>query len=424
MPLVAYIIIIAVLMLFSAFFSMCDMAFSSVNILRLKKAAENGSKTASVAYDLAKGYDNTISTILFYNNITNIGVSSLMVGTIAYANLGDFWSELVSIVISIFILLMIGEVLPKQLAKVYNYKLCLTFAYILNTFKIIAYPLTFVFTKFAGLLAKPIIKANKKNEDEDEEDLNDELHEMIDAIEDEGVLDENAAEIVRNSIEFNSTEAYEVMTPRVDVIMIDKDTTSSEIKEDKELLRYSRIPVYDDDKDNVIGILPMRLVQRYILNDEEFNINDLIVTPIFVPRSMMITDILKLFKSESRHMAVVLDEYGGVEGIVTIEDIIEELVGPVFDETDDIVKEYSITKDGTYIVDGSMNIDDFFDLIEYEPDFDDPSFNTVSGWVTDILQRFASVGDTFEYENIKVEVLNVDDYFVDKIKVSIINKDE
>lgn len=419
LPLYITMPIIIVLIVLSSFFAMCDMAFSSVNILRLKKAAEEGHKTARIAYNLARKYDDTISTILFCNNITNIGISSLMVTVTDGFNLNDTLEQVVSIVISVFVLLLLGEIIPKQIAKVYNYRLSLVFARILLTFKIVFYPLTYIFTKLANLISKIFIR-EKKNE---VHNVGDELQEMVDTIEDEGIIDEKKADLVRSAIEFNTTEAYEIMTPRVDVLMFNIEDDISELINNKEYFVYSRIPVYKEDKDNVIGILPLKLVQRKILANSEINVMELLYAPLFVPRSMSIREILKLFKKEKHHIAIVLDEYGGVEGLLTIEDIIEELVGPIFDETDKIEQDYSETKDG-FIVDGSMNIDDFFELVEIEPSFDDPSFNTVSGWIVDMLHRFAKKGDKLSYENLEMEVLLVDEFTIEKIKVKVNPKEK
>lgn len=421
MSLEIYIIVVVVLCVLSTMFSMSDMAISSVNVLRLKKEAAAGNWLSKHTLNLALKYDDTISTILFCNNVTNIGISSIMVTLISYMALPNETIEnIISIIISTFILLLIGEVIPKQIAKVYNYRLSKFFTLFVLFFKYLCYPITFIFTKIAFLLSKIFIKSTKNVDVETE--VSDELQEMVDTIEDEGIIDEDKAELIRSAIEFNETEVYEIMTPRVDVLMFDIHDDVQTLIDDKSYFNYSRIPVYEDDRDDIIGILPIKLLQRKILTNSEINIEELMYKPTFVPRSAKITDVLSLFKETKHHMAIVLDEYGGVEGIVSIEDIIEELVGPIFDETDVVEKEYSKTKTG-YIVSGSMNIDDFFDLVEIEPQFDDPSYNTVSGWVVDNLNRFAQVGDTFNFKNLTINVLNIDDFIVNKIEV-IINKDE
>ena len=415
-PLYITIPIIVVLLVLSAFFSMCDMAFSSVNVLRLKKRADEGNKTAQIAYKLATKYDDTISTILFCNNITNIGISSLMVIVTENMRLDDVWEQVISIVISVFVLLLLGEIIPKQIAKVYNFNFAMGFARMLQVFTYIFFPFTYVFTKFASLLSKIFVRKSKKVEEEI--DTDEELQEMVDKIEEEGIIDEKKADLVRSAIEFNNTEAYEIMTPRVDLMMFNIEDDVEELINNKEYFIYTRIPIYDGDKDQVIGILPMKMVQRKILADQKVDIKELMYKPLFIPRSLNIRDVLEKFKEEKHHVAIVLDEYGGVEGLLTVEDIIEELVGPIFDETDVVEKEFSPTKEG-YIVDGSMNIDDFFELVDIEPEFDDPSYNTVSGWVIDNLQRFGKKGDTFSFENLDVEVMYAEEFTVEKIKVKV-----
>jgi CBS domain containing-hemolysin-like protein len=336
----------------------------------------------------------------------------------------NIWEQVISILVSIFILLLFGEIIPKNIARAYNYRLSLVFARILYSFQIIFFPFTFVFTKFAALLSKIFIRKKKEvNVEEAEEQADDELQEMVDQIEEDGIIDEKTADLVRSAIEFSNTEAYEIMTPRVELMMFNIEDDIDELLNNKEYFIYSRIPVYEGDKDNIIGILPLKLLQRKILAEQEINIKELIYKPLFVPRSNNIRDILEQFKETKHHVAIVLDEYGGVEGLLTVEDIVEELVGPIFDETDIVEKEFSETKEG-YIVDGSMNIDDFFELVEIEPDFDDPSYNTVSGWVIDNLERFAKKGDQFSFENLDVEVILADTFTVEKIKVKVNEKED
>lgn len=408
--------IVVVLIVLSAMFCLSDMAISSVNVLRLKKAAEEGNKKAKIAYKLAINYDNTISSILFGNNLTNIGISSLMVSITASFSFSDIEETIISIVISVFVLLLFGEIVPKSIAKIYNYKLSLFFAYPIYWFQWICYPITWVLTKFANAVSKLFMRSNKENN----VDVDLELQEMVSTIEDEGIIDEDKADILRNAIDFTITEAYEIMTPRVDLIMFDINDDVQELLNDKDYFIYSRIPIYNEDKDDVIGILPIKSVQKKMLIGEDVNIKELMYEPLFIPESMKIDEVLKIFRKQKMHIAVVLDEFGGVEGIVTMEDILEELVGQIFDETDEIEQDYSETKDG-FIVDGSMNIEDFFELVELKVDIDEEEFTstTVAGWCVELLNRFAQVGDKLEYENLKITVIAVDEYTIEKIRVKI-----
>ena len=403
----------------SAFFSMADMVFSSVNILKLKKTADEGNKYALIAYNLSSNYDNTISTILLGNNIVNVALSSVMVFVTGYFGLEAGTVNLISIVISLTVLLLFGEIVPKQLAKIYNYRLSLIFAPIILAFKYIFYPFTFAFRGISKLISKIFIHGK----DTKEEKLDAELKEMIDTIEDEGLINENKADLVRNAIEFNVTEAYEIMRPRVEVKMFDINDSIEELINEKEIFNYSRIPLYEDDKDHIVGILPIKILQRKILANEQIDLLAISYKPTFVPDTMKITDILLKLKESKHHLAVVLDEYGGVAGVITMEDILEEIIGDIWDETDDVEQDYAETKGG-FIVDGSMNIDDFFDLVETYDKTSDNSFTTVNGWITDKLERFPVSGDTFTYKNIEVKVLTIDGFTAEKIKVIINEVDD
>ncbi|MEG0529180.1 MAG: hemolysin family protein, partial [Bacilli bacterium] len=347
-----------ILIIFSTFFSMSDMVYSSVNTSRLKKEASEGNKSSARAYKLAINYDNTISTILLGNNAVNVGLSSSMVFVTAAFGLDETISNLVSIIISLVVLLLFGEVIPKQIAKIYNYRLSKVFAPIILVFKYLFLPFTFVFTGISKLISKIFLRNGIKD---NSNNVDAELKEMVDVIEDEGLIDEDKADLVRNAIEFNTTEAYEIMKPRVDIEMFDINSPISNLISNKNIFNFSRIPLYEDDKDHIVGILPIKILQKKILAGKPFTLLEMSYVPTFVPRTMKITDILLKLKESKHHMAIVLDEYGGVEGIITMEDILEEIVGDIWDETDDVEKDYSVTKGG-FIVDGSMNIDDFFEL--------------------------------------------------------------
>ncbi|MEG0978157.1 MAG: hemolysin family protein [Bacilli bacterium] len=408
-----------IFIIFSTFFSMSDMVYSSVNTSRLKKEASEGNKSSARAYKLAINYDNTISTILLGNNAVNVGLSSSMVFVTAAFGLDETIANLISIIISLVVLLLFGEVIPKQIAKIYNYRLSKIFAPIILVFKYLFLPFTFVFTGISKLISKIFLRNGIKDKSNN---VDAELKEMVDVIEDEGLIDEDKADLVRNAIEFNTTEAYEIMKPRVDIEMFDINSPISSLISNKSIFNFSRIPLYEDDKDHIVGILPIKILQKKILAGKPFTLLELSYVPTFVPRTMKITDILLKLKESKHHMAIVLDEYGGVEGIITMEDILEEIVGDIWDETDDVEKDYSVTKGG-FIVDGSMNIDDFFELFDLKDRESDNSYTTVNGWIIDKLERFGKIGDKLVYKNITVEIIAADEFTVEKIKV-IVNDDD
>lgn len=417
-PIYISIPLVFVLIICSCFFSSTEMAFSTVNQVRLKTEGKDGDSKSQRAYDLSLKFSSLVSTVLFGNDLVNVAISTLLYSITSLMGLDEIFEAIVSISISVVILLIFGEIIPKQLGRIYNYKIVRTFSSLVIVLKYIFLPFTFIVTLIGSAFATLF---SKQKRDESVE-VDDELQEMVDKIENEGAIDNDKAEMVKSAIEFNTTEAYEIMTPRVDVKMFDINDDFDEFLSDKSNFIYSRIPVYEDDKDNIIGILPLKIVERKILNNEKIDVRELMYKPLFIPQGMKIIDVLLSFRNEKHHMAIVIDEFGGVDGVITMEDILEELVGNIFDETDVIVEEYCQTDDG-YLVDGSMNIDDFFDLVEETPEDDDSVYTTVGGWCTDKLEKFPKEGDTFIYKSLKIIILVVDNFTVEKIKV-IIDKRE
>ena len=408
------IILIAVLVVFSAFFSCSDMVYASVNQLRLKKASKK-SKTCKVALKHAEHYNTTITTILFSNNLVNIAATSLLTVLVRIVSPADRLDLFMSIapIAFVVIILIFGEILPKVVGRAYSYRLSKLFAYPIKFFQIIFFPFVFVTSHLGKLIASIFIRKRKDNVVSDEE-----LEEMVESIEEEGVIDEDQSELLKSAIAFKETEAYEIMTPRVDMFAIDIDDKLKDILSSDEIFKHSRIPVYKDSIDNIIGMLPTKAVLRNMLASKPVNISSLMYDVQFVPRSMGISEILKLMKKSKNHIVIVKDEFGGTDGLLTMEDILEELVGEMWDETDKIQESYRKIKRNQYLVDGSMNIEDFFDLVNV-PLPEDVDYTSVGGWVLDELHRFAKVGDHFKYQNLTVEVTDVTEFTVEKIIVRI-----
>lgn len=279
---------------------------------------------------------------------------------------------------------------------------------------ILIYPLYLL----SKIISKPFIKQSLKEEKIDEDVLN----EMVDSFEEEGVLEEDEAEMVRGAIDLHNIEAHEIMTPRVDVFAIDVEESVVDILKKPDLFTHSRIPVYEETIDHIVGVLTLKALYRSLLKGEETNIRDLCYKPLFVSSNLIVTDLLNEFRESKTHIAVVIDEYGGTKGIVTMEDILEEIVGDIFDETDEIEEEVYEKGEGIYIVDGSMNIDDFFNEIEYKEEYEG-DFLTVSGFIQELLGRFPKKGDTLNFNNYTFKVLSVDGFVVDKLEVKT-NKEE
>ena len=409
---ISVLVAIVVMVAFSAFFSSAAMVYSTVDTLRLKKDAEKGSKSAALALKFANEYDKTITTILFSNNLVNIAASSL--ASISY--FGVILGPSLITVIMFLIIVTFAEIIPKVIGRVYSHGLAKLYAYPILIFKYLFIPFVYATSALGRLIVSPLYK---KAEDEEEAVSDDELQEMVDTIEEEGVIDEEQGELLRSAITFMDTQAYEIMTPRVDIFAFDIEDDISELINDDNVFMYSRVPVYEETIDNIICILPTKLLLKAMLSNEKIDVRSLLTPVTFVPRSLNITAVLQDFKKTHNHIAIVKDEYGGTEGLITLEDIVEELVGDIWDEMDEIDEEATELGDGVYQIDGAMNIEDFFELVELELD-EDADYSTVSGWCVSILERFAKVGDRFTYENLDVKVIQADEFTVEKIRVKVL----
>lgn len=415
------IILIVIFIILSGFFSMMDMVYSAVNHLRLKKASEKWNKAAKLALKFSEAYDETITTILFSNNLVNIASSTLatMLGYLLFTTEPwNAYSPTIMSAILVIVLLIFGEILPKVIGRAYSYPLSIILAYPLLVFKYLFFPIVFVSSKLGSLLAKPFIRQSEKDE---EEVSDDELNQMIETINKEGIIDEDEKELIKSAITFKDTEAHEIMTPRVDIYAIDIEDNISEAIQSEEFFTHSRIPVYKDDLDNIIGVLKTKNLLKLMLKKEKITrktIEDMLTDVIYVPFSMGVSEILENMQKSKNHIVFVKDEYGGTSGLLTMEDILEELVGEIFDEMDKTEELIEKISKSQYEVKGDLNIDDFFDLIGLDKE-EDLDVLTVGGYVIDKLERFAKVGDKIKIGNVRVEVKEVSDYTVEKILVKI-----
>ena len=408
--------VVIVCIILSAFFSSCEIAYSSVSRIRLKKEAEEGNKKAEAALKIIDNYSQTLSTILIGNNLVNILISS--VGTIILTRLMTNYDEdiisITSILLFTIILLIFGEILPKAFANKNSHFLALFYTRIYNFFRIVFFPITWVVNKMLGRILRKF-----KHKDDEPTATDEELITITEELEEEGIIDEDDAELIKSAIDFIDVVAQEIMIPRVDVYAIDIDDPLRESIQDEEIYRYSRVPVYEDTIDNIIGILQTSDMMKLILNNQEVDIRSLLREPLYVHKTKPISAILTEMKTEHNHIAIVVDEFGGVMGILTMEDIIEELIGDVFDELDEVVLDYHQISETEYQVDGDMNIYDFLELIEYDDRDFESEYTTVGGWCTDMLQKFPETGETFDFANITVTILDVDKMRVGNIKVDI-----
>ena len=411
MPTWGYIIIAAlvILIIFSAFFSGSEIVYAKVNKLRLKKAAKKN-KQARLAVNLNDNYPALIGTILVGNNLVNIAASSL--ATLLFTYIWPNNGALMATIIMTASILVFGEILPKTILSKYAFTSSKKMAFPLYVLEIIFFPIVWSVNKLIGLASKLWTPKEKTPTATDEE-----LEVMADEIEEEGYIDEETHDLLRNAIDFVDVMAFEVMKPRVDIYAIDIEDDINDLIKEKEFFTYSRIPIYEETIDNIIGVVNTNEVLKLALAKKPINLKELMYTPIFVHKTKTLSSVLQDFKKQHIHIAVVIDEFGGTLGIVTMEDILEELVGDIWDETDTVEEEAIEKEDGSLVVDGDMNIYDMFEMLDEETEDFESEYDTVAGWCTEILEKFPEVNDTFEYGDLKITILQVDGVRVEKVKI-------
>lgn len=385
--LMSKIISIVVLVIFSAYFSATETAFTSVNRIRIKNLANDGDKKAREVLDLTEKFDSMLSTILVGNNIVNIAMSAI--ATVLFMELYPVYGATIATAVITVLVLIFGEISPKSLAKENPEKFAMFSAPFLKFFMVLLAPVNWIFGCWKKLLAK-LFSADGVNPITE-----DELLTIVEEAETEGGIDTDQSELIQNAIEFNDLEAWDVLTPRVDIKAIEIDETQDEIAELFLSTGFSRLPVYEDDLDNIVGVLNQKDFHNYIRGTDT-PVSEYVKPVIFVAGSMKIAQLLKRLQTVKTHIAIIVDEYGGTSGLVTMEDIIEELVGEIYDEHDaaalqDIVQQ----QDGSYRVLCGTNIDKMFDYFDVEEEID---ATTVNGWVVLQIDKLPSVGDHFVYE--------------------------
>lgn len=427
-----YISVIIIFFLLSFFFSSSDMVYGSVDILHLEAEMKRNNKAnVKYAYSLTKNYDKTISTILLLNDTVNAGldsISTLLGVNICVVALGvsgsdpitETWGFVASI-ICLILKILFGEIIAKSIGKIYNFKLSILYSKVIRFLNYMCIPITFLVSNFGRFITLPITKNVtdvKINEDD--------LHEMVDDIEAQGAVDEDKANLLHDAIIYTHSEAYEIMTPRVDIYAIDIDDDINAIVNDPNLYKYTRVPVYEDTIDNIIGYVKTRNLMIAKINEENINLREMLTKPLRFPRSTEINDILKVFKKTKQHFALIMDEYGGIEGILTMEDILEELVGEIWDEKDDPETIVSRRSDGTYIIDGQFNLEDFCDLFDLDYDEIETDYVTIGGFCLELLDdKFAKLGDIIRYKNIELKVIALDkNGAIDKLLAKVLPKEE
>ena len=409
---------IIILLLLSGFFSASEMAYASVSSLRLNSLNDSKSTVSTrSAIKIKDRFDDSLGAILAGNGLVN-NFSSAIAAVIVISFLGEEFA-FVSTVIMTFLVLTFGEIIPKSLAKQFPEKFCIFSAVPIYALSMILKPFLFLIVKAVDFISKLWENSVSDSEAVSEDDLEN----IIDIVGDEGVLDEDEVDLLQNALDFDEVLAYQIITPRVDMEAIDiRDPYDVNIKKILETT-YSRLPVYEDTPDNIIGILYINHAMKAMIDGESISIRKIMLEPVFVHKTMPIPDVLEKMKENKCHMAVVLDEYGGTLGIITMEDILEQLVGEIFDETDDIEPEFVCVDETHYEALGDMRIYDFFDEfdmdIEQNEDFDG-DITTLGGFVMSMLDGEAEEGKTFDYEGLRFTVLEAEDFRVLKVAVEII----
>ncbi len=403
---------IAVCVIFSAFFSGSEMAYSSCNRVRLENLRDDGSRRAGVALRLCDHFDDTLSAILIGNNLVNIAASSLGVVLVNILTGGDGKTWLSTLIITVLVIIF-GETIPKITAKMNANRLSMRNAYFLNALRLLLKPLIWLVVGLIGLLTFWM----KGEPDEDPEEAVEELQSIIETAEDEDVLDEDQSELVQAAIDFAEISASEVMTARVDVVAIDIDDDWEDILAVIEDAPYSRLPVYEGSIDNVIGVLYLNHFLKAMADTGRADIRSLLMPPCYVYKTMKLPAVLNALKRAKQHLAIVSDEYGGMLGVLSMEDVLEQIVGEIWDETDTVEQEVVERGADEYELDGDMTISDFLELCGIDEDSFEAESETVGGWTVESFGAFPQPGDSFDFGDLKITVLSMDGHRVDKLLV-------
>lgn len=405
---ISSILILVLLIIMSAYFSATETAYSSLNKIKLKSIANKGNKKAKLALELSEKYDSVISTILIGNNIVNIATASL--ATVLFTKLLGSSGVTVSTIVMTILILIFGEISPKSIAKDIPESFAIFSAPLLNVFCIILKPVNHIFCLWKKLISK-VLKIQKHSGITEDEILT-----IAEEAENEGGINPQQLEIIKSAIELNEQEVIEAFTPRVDMIAV-KDSCSKE-----ELLNlfiesgFSRIPVYHDNIDNVIGIINEKDLINIVVNNNNEEISSIIKPLNVIQPHMKLSHLLKVLQNNKSHMSLIADEYGGTMGIITLEDILEELVGEIWDEHDKVVNDIEKIGEDEYIVRGNANIEKVLEEVDLEDEFE---VNSVNGWVIQQFGKIPKVGESFEYKNLKIVIQKATKRCVLEIRITV-----
>lgn len=407
------LIIILLCLVMSAYFSATETAFSSLNRIRVKNLAEKGNKRAALVLKLSESYDSLLSTILIGNNIVNILGTSLV--TILFVNaIGEENGASVATIVTTVVVLIFGEVSPKSIAKESPEKFAMFSAPILRVVMFILTPFNFFFKQWKKLLSL-ICKSP-----DDSGITEEELLSIVEEAEQDGGIDEQESVLIRSALEFTEQQAVDILTPRVDITAVSTEATKEEIAEVFAETAFSRLPLFDENIDHIVGIIYQKDFHNYVYHTDK-PISDIVRPVVFVPKTKKIGELLKELQQKKLHIAVVVDEFGGTVGIITLEDILEELVGEIWDEHDEVSQEIERKSEDEYIVSGNANLAKLFESMDIEQD-EEAHVVVVNGWIMNQLGKVPEEKDRFDYEGYHVEVLEMEGMRVAKARISKIKE--
>lgn len=395
----------------SAFFSGSEIAYTSLNKLKLKKESEDPKGVQKIVLYIYNHYDRALSTILIGNNLVNIAATSL--ATVLAVELAenmegkltdDMASTIVTVIMTVLILIF-GEITPKMVARRLNEPIAKFAAYPIRFLMIILSPAVALTTGIVNMLSV----LWKKDEEDDVTITEEEFENILDTVEDEGVIDENQTDLLQSALEFTDMDAADIVTPRIDVVGFEINDSMDYILKTISETQFSRFPVYDRTIDHIVGVLYVKHLLKELMNDEKVELKNLLLEPVYIPRSMKLHSIMNEFRDSQTHMAVVVDEYGGTMGIVTMEDVLEQLVGEIWDENDDIVNDWQELSENRFECSGDMNLSEFFDHLDLDDEELETACTTVGGWATEVIGAMPVEFDSFDYKEYTVLVKHVDE---------------
>ena len=406
------IIIILICLVLSGYFSATETALSTFNKTKIKTLAEKGNKQAQKVLNISEKYDRMLSTILIGNNVVNILSASL--ATLLFVRwINETTGPSVSTLVMTVIVLIFGEITPKTLAKERPEAFSMFSVSLLNFLMVILAPLTYILKKWQDTVSK-VFKAK-----DDESITEEELITLVEEAEEDGNITDDESELIKSAIEFGDLEVIDIFTPRVDIFALPKEATYQEIDDAFANNAYSRLPIYDEHIDNIVGIIFYK--DFYQAEEQDFKLENIIKEPMYVLKHKLVKELLKDFQANKQHFAVVADEFGSVAGIVTMEDILEEIVGEIWDEYDEVFEEIKQVSENVYIISGKTNVDKVFEIFDITKELETV---TVNGWISSELKSLPMRGTKLDVENLHIEVIKMKGKRIDSIKVTVQPKEE